>query len=471
MTTPQDIRIARRELGRKLAELRSAARLRQEDLARLVFTSRSTIANTETGHQVSARDFWEKCDTIVDANGALVAAYEQFRTLEDLYRRQETETRQQHGWYKENLVSVADVLAASTTPMGVSSPDRSVSAPHAEDVNGPMGWSIDQAADESLAFAAKAAANLDTQSTADMFEQVTTIARQYADHHRWRTFLRARQVRDLVFELSGHTRRPTDLVDIYLLAALSSLLMSSAAFDLGQPAAALGLTRAARTFSALSGHRETHAWTCGLLATLLNWQNQPHNALVHIEAALSTSNAAGRYRLQHIAARSHALIGDRRAAEHALSQAAQHHPQDSRGDLLQDQIGGEFRFDHARAAACVGATWLHLNDGAQAERRLRQALDAHQTLPPTHRSTAPINGARVDLATAYLLAGDLQAAQETIEPIFQLPGTQRISTISGRLAQMRRRLRQLAGQASARRLDEQISGWAQAAPETAIGAG
>lgn len=41
-----------------------------------------------------------------------------------------------------------------------------------------------------------------------------------------------------------------------------------------------------------------------------------------------------------------------------------------------------------------------------------------------------------------------------------------------RLAQMRRRLRQLAGDdQTARQLDEQISGWTQTVPETAISVG
>jgi len=114
-------------------------------------------------------------------------------------------------------------------------------AAHIDDAEQLLGWSVGQSAAEALSFAARAASSMDAQTTSDLFEQVKYIARDYASEHRWQTFTRARSVRDLAFDFSNRTRRPDDLVDVYMLASLSSLLMSSAAFDLGHPSAALGL--------------------------------------------------------------------------------------------------------------------------------------------------------------------------------------------------------------------------------------
>jgi transcriptional regulator with XRE-family HTH domain len=67
------------ELGRYLEQLRKAAGLTQQELAGVVFKSRSSIANIETGRQNSDRAFWVRADEATGADGALVAAYERTR--------------------------------------------------------------------------------------------------------------------------------------------------------------------------------------------------------------------------------------------------------------------------------------------------------------------------------------------------------------------------------------------------------
>src|SRR5262245_43222217 len=67
---------ARRTLGRQLADHRQAAGLRQEELATLVHYGRSSVANIETGRQKGSRPFWQRCDEILNTDGALLAAHE-----------------------------------------------------------------------------------------------------------------------------------------------------------------------------------------------------------------------------------------------------------------------------------------------------------------------------------------------------------------------------------------------------------
>ena len=52
MITPNDVATAKLALGAKLAAFRHAAALNQHGLAKLVITSRSSIANIESGRQV-----------------------------------------------------------------------------------------------------------------------------------------------------------------------------------------------------------------------------------------------------------------------------------------------------------------------------------------------------------------------------------------------------------------------------------
>ena len=75
MADGKPIQAAWRDLGRRLAELRQARSLTQHELARLLFVSRSTIANVETGHQKVPREFWENCDTVLGADQTFAGRY------------------------------------------------------------------------------------------------------------------------------------------------------------------------------------------------------------------------------------------------------------------------------------------------------------------------------------------------------------------------------------------------------------
>ncbi|GAB4001302.1 hypothetical protein GCM10029992_36410 [Glycomyces albus] len=67
------------DLGLMLADLRDAKGWSQQQLIveGEVRTSRSTVANTETGRQFPDEKFWAECDKALDAEGELLTAYRQ----------------------------------------------------------------------------------------------------------------------------------------------------------------------------------------------------------------------------------------------------------------------------------------------------------------------------------------------------------------------------------------------------------
>ena len=94
MIDPEAVTEAKRALGRQLAACRDAAGLIQEQLAPLIHYGRSTIANVEIGRQTCSRAFWERCDQALEADGALIRAYEELKALirqqqADIARRME----------------------------------------------------------------------------------------------------------------------------------------------------------------------------------------------------------------------------------------------------------------------------------------------------------------------------------------------------------------------------------------------
>jgi hypothetical protein len=82
MTSADDVRDARRRLGRQLAAQRRAAGYTQHTLAPLTLYGRSTIANVEIGAQRVPRQFWIRCDDVLGAEGRLLAAFDAVDALE-----------------------------------------------------------------------------------------------------------------------------------------------------------------------------------------------------------------------------------------------------------------------------------------------------------------------------------------------------------------------------------------------------
>ncbi|MEV4496179.1 helix-turn-helix domain-containing protein [Micromonospora arborensis] len=84
---PHELSEAWRALGQQLAMYRKASGHTQHSLAPIVFTGRSTIANTEVGRQHPERAFWMRCDEVLDTDGTLTARYDQIIAVRRKHRR------------------------------------------------------------------------------------------------------------------------------------------------------------------------------------------------------------------------------------------------------------------------------------------------------------------------------------------------------------------------------------------------
>ena len=77
----------RRALGRRLAALRSRAGFSQWEFAPLTGYSRSTLSDAELGRHRLRREFWQRCDDALRADGALIAAYDRIEVQASAARR------------------------------------------------------------------------------------------------------------------------------------------------------------------------------------------------------------------------------------------------------------------------------------------------------------------------------------------------------------------------------------------------
>jgi hypothetical protein len=101
--------------------------------------------------------------------------------------------------------------------------------------------------------------------------------------------------------------------------------------------------------------------------------------------------------------------------------------------LITDEVGGEFGFGTARAAACLAAAWLDLGQGREAAEAAQRAIQDLTALPPGRRPTSQLLGAQIDLATAHVLYGELDGAAEIINESVSTANMLRNTSLAGRL--------------------------------------
>jgi hypothetical protein len=123
-------------------------------------------------------------------------------------------------------------------------------------------------------------------------------------------------------------------------------------------------------------------------------------------------------------------------------------------DDLHDIIGGVFHWDEAREQRCHSSAYLQLISVRRDELQPRlveqltseilqhtqRALAVSQAAPPSHRSLSVEATIGLDMATAFLLLGDVAAAQETLWPVLELSQDLRTHPVLYRLRGVRAQL-------------------------------
>lgn len=130
----------------------------------------------------------------------------------------------------------------------------------------------------------------------------------------------------------------------------------------------------------------------------------------------------------------------------------------SGNDTLMDEIGGEFGFDRARHALCIGASYVLLGNARLAEAGATRALELFDARPPHERWNAGTLAARVDLGAARVLGADLAGTEEALAPVLILKPEWRTEALSNRITKLGRALRaaRYRGATEASRIGEAI---------------
>jgi hypothetical protein len=289
---------------------------------------------------------------------------------------------------------------------------------------------------------------------------VIRLSHDYMTGEPFPLFLEMRRVRGRMYAALDRRLWPRDQIDVYFLLGCLNGLMAVAANNLGSPLAAEELARAGWAYAAAIDHRPLMARLRLELANVAHWSNQPRQSHDLAQSGLEyLSDGPNGAHLHLMQGRSAARLGDFATARSAINAARDAREREYHDDLLA--MGGEFGFSRASQHYYTGSIIVEIpEDEAAAITELERAIELYAAGPEPgeDQSDHCKMAAHIDLATARLRAGQLDAATVAAQPVLSLSPSMRIASLPQRFDRARAELTRARYQGSpeARELDEQI---------------
>jgi|HubBroStandDraft_1064217.scaffolds.fasta_scaffold58204_2 hypothetical protein len=286
-------------------------------------------------------------------------------------------------------------------------------------------------------------------------------------------FLDMRQVRDRIYRLLDGRLRLREQADLYFLAGCVNGLMGLTANRLGYPDAAEELIRAGWAYANVIDHNPLRGMLRAKLSYVKYWRgwfSEGRDLAASGLQYVSQGPLGADLYLEH--ARALARLGDGDAARRAVGLAHAAQESDYHDDLIE--IGGdEFALSRACTYSMAGGALAGIGGAereAAAELERALSLYSESPRPGEQHGFAGKALAGTDLAAIRLRSGALDAAAAALEPVLSLPPSQRISTLTVRLARVRDELAApvYRGSPQARDLGDQIEEFSREAVTSAL---
>jgi hypothetical protein len=256
-------------------------------------------------------------------------------------------------------------------------------------------------------------------------------------------FLEARRVRDRVYHLLDRRLWPREQADLYFVLGCIHKVMGVNARRLGYPDAAEELLRAGWVYANALGHGPLQGLLRCQLSAVMYWRGRYRESYDLAAEGLryaSDGPTGANLHLNH--ARAAARVGEVDIARRAVGLA--HAARDSGHiDDLVEVGGEEFALSQPTVYAMAGGALAETgDDGQEATVELEHAirLYGHHSGPGEQHWFGGKALASTDLAVVRLKAGALDGAATALKPVLTLPPAQRVSSLTARLALVRREL-------------------------------
>ncbi len=258
-----------------------------------------------------------------------------------------------------------------------------------------------------------------------------------------------------IFGLLEGRQRPSQTLDLFLLAGVASGLMARAAHDLNSPQEAMTHARAAFTAADNAGHDGLKAWAKGLQSLIAYWAGRYDDSVRYAgegsQFALHSPNTSAVW-LAAGEARSLAALGRYEEARGAVDRATEARDQVRRDDL--DELGGFCTFNRPRQLyyAAEALAWAGPDFAEESERFALEATAAYDAAPSSDRAFGDEAGTRCALAIARIHRGEFEGAADAMVGVLVLPIAQRTHGVVTAVEHVENRLAAL--DADGRAVDE-----------------
>ena len=364
--------------------LREQSGVSYRELERPTLATRGWISNVASGARWPDRSWTERADTALNAGGRLLRAW-------DAGQAEREEAKRHRLLIATSVRDSEEILRAA--------------APDAVDVDGLN----ESAASLSVAYLASPPAPMLTQGM---------------------------QLRgEIVRRLREDAARPHERDDLYLAASRTSGVLSYAALDLGDPAAAATHAKVAWKLADIAGDDELRAWVRGTESLIARFQKDYNAAKTFIDEGMKYAGpGTSTVRLLCGAAQCAANGGDVESATRYLNEALE-----ARDHARPDTVNGLYAFSYAKQLYYSGSSLMWLDDVASLRRAADDAAEAillweHEG--EQFRSLDDEALAHVYRATALIKLGEIDGAMASVRPILALPVDRQISWIRRRVAEL-----------------------------------
>jgi plasmid maintenance system antidote protein VapI len=302
---------------------------------------------------------------------------------------------------------------------------------------------------------------------------VVNVAREYVVTGPLPLFMDMERIRRRISRALERTSHPCQANELYLLAGALSALMANASLDLGRSLEGDTFARAAWTYGKVTGHPGLMGWARGTQALIAMLDGRLDEAVSYAQDGLTAQRTGmGGARLYSVSARVLATAGREDDARFALTEAQKASERAAPTDLY-DELHGEFGFDMAKQRYYEAVTRVQLGQAKEGQISARTAITLFEGRPARERSYGCEALARAQLALAQLMAGELDGADEALQPILRLPRDRRITSLVRYLSAGRQILNdsRFQGSSRARDLDEQLHAFCGAGLPRALTSG
>jgi hypothetical protein len=274
-------------------------------------------------------------------------------------------------------------------------------------------------------------------------------------------FMDMRRVRDRTYRLLERRQRPREQADLYFVAGCLNGLMGITANRLGYPDAAEELIRAGWGYANVIDHNALRGMLRAGHAYVMYWRGRYSEGRDFAADGLrfaSQGPLGANLHVEH--ARAAARLGDTETACRAVELAHAAQETGFSDDLAE--IGGEvFALSRATTYSMAGNALAEIDGNErEAAAELERAISLYdeEPRPGEGHGVAGKALAGTDLAIVRLRSGALDAAVTALQPVLALPPTQRVATLTTRLARVREELAApvFRGSQQARDLGDQI---------------